>query len=286
MRYSCIAVFLGFAFGMAMGSASAQKIEGPAWDVATGFLYNSNLSNAERSTDVESDFFWQMEGGASWSRAIERDWRLRARAFAGGSVPFEYEAFNQARLGTDLELGYKHGLGPMAPTVRAGLTVERDFFEEDGRSRWFITPGLRARQPLSESAGVELHYRFDTSRAIAPLFDGYGNEGGVTLTWEATDRLSFSAGYRARYGDVVSYAAPPRPDIVGVADVIVPGTTTFNRTLTAYRLEAFTQTAHASVFFALLPELSLAVQYRFQHTTRAAISYDNHLVEFGIKAGF
>jgi hypothetical protein len=44
-----------------MGSGPVFAVERPTFDVSSGFRYNSNLSNADRASDVEDDFFWRAD---------------------------------------------------------------------------------------------------------------------------------------------------------------------------------------------------------------------------------
>ncbi len=267
-------------------ASAAPRVEGPSFDASTGFLYNSNLGNAQRAGDIEDDFFWNAGGGATWSAVVERDWRIAARLFAGTEIPFEYSAFTMARTGADLSVTRKFGLGPSAPRLALAVSFERDFFQDPQMSKWLLVPSARWTQPLAEGWSLEALYRFDARFAESALFSGQGNEGGLTLRWEPEGRWSFSGGYRVRYGDVVSFATPPRPDIVSVSSVVEPGNTIFGRPLTAYRLDALTQAFAAGAAFALTPDISLELTGEFQHTSRSAITYHAFLVQLAAKAAF
>ena len=129
-------------------------------------------------------------------------------------------------------------------------------------------------------------YRFDARFAESKLFSGFGNEGGVVMRWEPEGRWSFSAGYRLRYGDVVSFATPPQPAIKSVSIVVDPGNTIFGRPLTAYRLRALTQTVSAGMAYAVTPDISLELTGEFQHTSRSAITYDAFLAQIAAKFAF
>jgi hypothetical protein len=267
-------------------AGAAARVEGPSFDASTGFLYNSNLGNAQRAGDIEDDFFWNAGGGVTWSVPFARDWRASARLFAGTEIPFEYSAFTMARTGADLRLTRKFGLGARAPRAAAAVSFERDFFQDPQMSRWFLVPSARWTQPLGGAWSLEALYRFDARFADSALFSGQGNEGGLTLRWAPDGRWSFSGGYRVRYGDIVSFATPPRPDIVSVSSVVEPGNTIFGRPLTAYRLDALTQSFAAGAAFALTADISLELTGEFQHTSRSAISYHAVLVQLAAKASF
>ena len=271
---------------LVLGCGPVSAAERPTFDLSSGFRYNSNLSNADKASDVEDDFFWRADAGATWSRQLDRDWRLSGRVFAGTEIPFQYSAFTLARVGADARVTRKFGLGRTAPKATAGLAFERDFFEDEDMTKWLLQPSVRYQHPLGGDWSLELLYRFDASFARSGLFDGTGNEGALTLRWEPEGRWSFFAGYRLRYGDVVSWATPPRPDLVSVASVVEAGNTVFGRPLTAYRLQALSQTPLLGISFALTPDISLELSGEFQHTSRSAITYDAFLAHLGAKAVF
>ena len=258
----------------------------PNFDASTGFLYNSNLSNAQSAGDIEDDFFWKASAGATWHTPAGRDWRLAARLFAGTEIPFEYSAFTMAKTGVGLRATRKFGLGAEAPSASAAVSCERDFFQDPQMSGWLLVPSARWTQSVSESWSVEGIYRFDARFAESKLFSALGNEGGLVVRWEPEGRWSLSAGYRLRYGDVVSFATPPQAAIKSVASVVEPGNTIFGRPLTAYRLSALTQTLSAGASFAVTPDISLELTGEFQHTSRSAIAYDVFLAQLAAKFVF
>jgi hypothetical protein len=257
-----------------------------SFDASTGFSYNSNLSNADRASDVYDDFFWNADGGVSWDASFGRDWRGSAGFFAGVEVPFEYSAFTLARVGVDARMTRKFGLGTDAPRLTIGTSFERDFFQQTEMSKWLLVPSVRWVQPLGEAWSADLLFRFDGNFADSTLFSGYGNEGGLTFRWRPEGRWSFSGGYRLRYGDVVSFATPPRPDILSIASAVDPENTFFGPTLTAYRIQALTQSFVLGASVALTEDVSLETTGELQRTSRSAISYDAFLVRLALKAVF
>lgn len=258
----------------------------PSFDAASGFRYNSNLSNAEDSADVRDDFFWKFAAALSWNKPAGRDWRLAARVFAGTEVPFQYSAFTMAKTGVDLRATRKFGLGVAAPSASAAVSFERDFFQDPQMSMWLLVPSVKWTQKFGEAWSIEGIYRLDARFAESELFSGLGNEGALLIRWEPAGRWSFSAGYRLRYGDVVSFSTPPQPAIKSVSTVVEPGNTIFGQPLTAYRLAALTQSFSAGAAFALTPDLSLELTGEFQHISRSAITYNAYLAQVSAKVAF
>ena len=125
--------------------AAAQSA---SFDAASGFRYNSNLSNAQDSADVRDDFFWKFAAGLAWNKPAGRDWRFAARIFAGTEVPFQYSAFTMAKTGVDLRATRKFGLGAAAPSASAAVSFERDFFQDPQMSMWLLVPSVKFRGGL------------------------------------------------------------------------------------------------------------------------------------------
>jgi len=285
---------------LAVAVIMAAKVCGgavmPGFDVSSGFTYNSNLSNAQAWEDVRDDFFWMTETGATWNWVPGTDWRASVRLFGGLDVPFEYSAFRALRVGTDATLVRKFGLGPDAPRLAVSMRFERDFFEDPQMTRWFLRPVLKYEYTLAADWRAEISYRFDNSYAGSELFSGFGNEAGFFLRWEPEGRWSFFAGYRVRYGDVVSWSSGSGPSYWSwarrnasfreVADVVERGNTVFGRPMTAYRFEALTQSPTAGVSFAVTPDISLQVRGEYRYTSRESINYDVFLVHVGLHAAF
>jgi hypothetical protein len=100
------------------------------------------------------------------------------------------------------------------------------------------------------------------------------------LSFDVTSSLQISLGYAYRYGDVVSYAVPPRPDILRLAseEQIV---TTFGTDplYTAYRLQASTHSVSVSARYFVAKYLSVLVSYEYAATSHDPLEYENHLIE-------
>ena len=86
--------------------------------------------------------------------------------------------------------------------------------------------------------------------------------------------------YTYRDGDVISYAVPPRPDIVQLADES-RSVSTFGDypRYTAYRLEGQTHAVSISAGCVVRKNLSVQVSYEYATTSHDPLRYENHSVE-------
>ena len=92
--------------------------------------------------------------------------------------------------------------------------------------------------------------------------------------------LQIALGYSYRDGDVISYAVPPRPDIVALASERRPiDTFGIDPLYTAYRVRGQTHTVSVSAGYALTKYLSVQVAYQYGSTSHDSLQYENHLVE-------
>ena len=83
----------------------------------TGVVYNSNLSNSDRSADIRDDWAWRSDISASNGLQLTRDLRLNLGADVRGELWDRFGAFNTIGPGASTGLRYRFGLGRQAPWV-------------------------------------------------------------------------------------------------------------------------------------------------------------------------
>ena len=87
-------------------------------------------------------------------------------------------------------------------------------------------------------------------------------------------------GYSYREGNVISYAVPPRPDIVALTSQRRIVTTFGTDPLyTAYRLRGQTNAISVTIGYAMTKYLSVQLAYEYATTSHDPLQYENHLVE-------
>ncbi|MEO8440842.1 MAG: hypothetical protein ABI540_11565 [Spartobacteria bacterium] len=248
-------------------------------DAETGVLYNSNLSNSDRASDEKDDFAWQSDLQLGNGFQLTRDLRLNLAADLREQVWARFDAFNNVAPGGTAGLRHRFGLGRMAPWVLVEDHAAYAFFHDDGRSGFENRFRVRGGFGITERLAVEAAYMFDDFQAKDPFWDLSGNSGSIRLTFDATSSLQVALGYSYREGEVISYALPPRPDIVALASAREPVDSFGTPLYTAYRLRGSTNAVSASVGYTLGKYVSVLVSYEFRHTSSGPLDYENHLVE-------
>ncbi len=97
--------------------------------------------------------------------------------------------------------------------------------------------------------------------------------------------MQIAAGYTYRYGDVNSYAVPPRPDIVRIAEVLGP-INTFDTPYIAYRFPASTHSGSVAISQSLNRFAALQASYEWQFTSHNFLHYTNHVAELAVALSF
>ena len=250
------------------------------FDAETGVFYDSNLSNSDRSADEKSDSAWKGDVRAGFGFQLSRDLRLNLAGDVDGEMWDRFSGFNNIDFGGSTGLRYRFGLGRQAPWILAEDRLAYEFFDEYERDGWSNNFRIRGGIVITDQLSVETGYTFDHFAARDDFWDLKGNSASVRLTFDVISSLQISLGYTYRYGDVISYAVPPRPDILRLASE-EQSVTTFgtNPLYTAYRLQASTHSVSVSAGYAVTKYLSFLVSYEYAATSHDPLEYENHLIE-------
>src|ERR1700760_1563265 len=87
------------------------------FEADSGVVYDNNLSNSDRRSDMQDDWSWQSNVRASNGIQLTRDLRLNFGAEIAGQVWRQFYDFSNVRPGGWLGLRYRFGLGRTAPWV-------------------------------------------------------------------------------------------------------------------------------------------------------------------------
>jgi opacity protein-like surface antigen len=252
------------------------------FDAETGAFYNSNLSRSDRAADEQNDWAWKSDVRAGYGMQLSRDLRLNLAGDVGGEVWDRFDAFNNVDLGASVGLRYRFGLGRQAPWIVAEDRLAHEFFNEDVRNGWANDFRIRGGVAITDRLSIEAGYLFNHFAARDNFFDLEGHGGSIRLTFDVTSSLQIALGYAYRYGDVISYAVPPRPDILAIS-IEREGVTSFgNPPYTAYRLQASTNAFSVSAGYTVTRNISVQVSYEYANTSHDSLKYENHLVEANI----
>src|SRR5947208_12757706 len=186
------------------------------FDAETGGFYDSNLSNSDRASDEKDDWAWKTDVRVGNGFQLSRDLRLNLAADLRGQLWDQYDAFNEIGAGASAGLRYRFGLGRQAPWILLEERIAYDRFHDSELSGWDESVRLRGGIAISERIALEAGYAFENFAAPDNFYDIQGNTALARVIVDLTSSLQVVLGYSYREGNVISYAVPPRPDIVAL----------------------------------------------------------------------
>ena len=252
----------------------------------TGAVYDSNLSNSDRSADVRDDWAWRSDISAGNGFQLMRDLRLNLGADLRGEVWDRFGAFNTIGPGASAGLRYRFGLGRQAPWVLLENRFGYDRFQDTAQSGYDNVLNLQAGIALSDRIALEGGYAFESFVAPDDFYDRQVHRGNVRMVFDVTSSLQVTVGYIYREGDVISYAVPPRPDIARFS-IERENEDEFGQPLrTAYKLLGRTHALSFSVAYQLMKYASVQLGYEYATTVHDPLQYENHLVQANIAVAY
>jgi hypothetical protein len=258
---------------------------GWAPNLSTTATWQSNVTNADVSSDKIGDLQFRADLSSSQRFSLGHDDALIVGARLEADAWLRFDGLNRAALGPTLAWTHKFGLGPFAPVFSLELAGSDVGARESERSGLAGSVALVGRQRLDEATLVAFTYERTRHNARDGLYDRTGAEGALRVTRDLAAEWSLSATARYRRGDVLSYAAPPRNDLVALARDH-DDNTTFGRDFIAYSLEAHTLAAALALSRTLDDATAFTLGYEYRDTTRHPVRYVNHLVSVALTRHF
>jgi hypothetical protein len=249
-------------------------------------LYDSNLSNSDRSADVRDDWAWRSDISAGNGFQLTRDLRMNLGADLRGELWDRFGAFNTIGPGASAGLRYRFGLGRQASWVLLENRFGYDRFQDTAQSGNDNMFNLQAGIALSDRIALEAGYAFESFAAPDDFYDRQVHSGNVRMVFDVTSSLQVTVGYTYREGDVISYAVPPRPDIAGFS-IEREDEDEFGQPLrTAYKLLGRTNAVSFSVAYQVMKYASVQLGYEYATTMHDPLQYENHLVQANIAVAY
>lgn len=280
---------IAFASILAAAGVATLTAQRQDWapNITTAATWQSNATNANRGADILDALQLRSELAAGRRFTPGGSDTLRL----GGQITAEawprYDGLDQLAVGPRVGWTHKFGLGPLAPTLSVDFAGDAVAARESGRGGWtgFATVTLQKR--LDPSWQLALAHERARHDARQTAFDRTGEETSVRADYDWDSRWRFSLCGRHRHGGVLSYATPPRPDLLAAGRVL-GSVTTFDRArpMNAYFLLARTLAGEAAVSLALDDATALHFAYEHRETEKGAIRYVNHLVTAGVTRQF
>lgn len=244
-------------------------------------VWNSNATNANLDSDQIDTLQFKADILASQRYGLGQDDSFHLSGHAAGEWWPRYDGLLGGAIGARLEWRHKFGLGALAPVISIEAAADGTMAREDGRSGASTGVTLSFRKRLNNTTRLTVSHEIARQDARQPAFDREGNESSIELDRDLSDvtRLTFTL--RHRNGDVLSYATPPRPDLVALAPnrVLVE---TWGRPMVAYSIDARTWSARAALTRAVDETTAIVAAYEWRTSKRKTLSYVNHLVSVAL----
>jgi hypothetical protein len=255
-------------------------------EAETGAIYDSNLSNSDRATDVRDDWAWRSHVTAGDAFQLTRDLRLNLAADLRGELWDRFGDFNNIGAGASASMRYRFGLGRQAPWILLEDRAGYDHFQDHAQSGNDNVASLRGGIALSPRLALEANYEFENHVAPDDFYDRQVHRAGARILLDVTSSLQVALGYTYDGGDVISYAVPPRPDIARFA-IEREDEDEFGLPLrTAYKFAARTHALSIAAAYQVMKNASVQLSYEYAVTTRDPIEYEKHLVQAKIALAF
>src|SRR5436190_305022 len=164
------------------------------FDAETGSVYDSNLSNSDRSTDEKDDWAWKTDVRAGNGFQLSRDLRLSLVGDLHGEVWDRFDAFNKIGGGALAALRYRFGLGRMAPWVSLENGTSYDRFKETERSGWDESCRLVGGMAVSDRIALEAGYSFANFAAADDFWDEQSHHANVRAIVDLISALQVAVG--------------------------------------------------------------------------------------------
>jgi hypothetical protein len=278
-RLTCV-LFLAAILPLKGVLAAAAEIS-----AEIGGRFESNVSNSNLASDRLADGFFTARLEAGTSGVWGRDWRWHAHLAGEGEQAFRFTELSQIEGGIRLGAERKFGLGWSAPRLQLDLYSAYRGAGQPGASGARLAPSLGLVWQMVERGGLSIRYVPQWFFAEGAVFYSGAQEGRISGWFDVFPGTRLFLDYSIRYGDVVSYATPPRPDLAAIAEVKEP-TDVFGAERMVYRFDAWTQSVRAGIDQDLTKWMKVRMAYRFEMTQRGSLDYANHIAEIGLRFKF
>lgn len=274
------AAFAATALALPAANVQAQWL----LDVQAERLHDSNLTRAQKSSDILADGAWRLRGSAGRLFEVGERSEVVARAELAMTRYDTYTGVSSDSLGWNAAYRRKLGTGLTAPWVEAGLgaSVEnaRESLRDLTRRRLYFTAGKR----FSERWDGTLSFDYSSSRQrnnfprvlfySDKVFDVTGRLLSLTANYAPSEQWLIGVAADLRRGDVVS-TTRRNPEIFRASNAIAADPA-FGPDFIAYRLSgASTRSVTFIVSRALDLRSSLDASLAMDRTrTRAGLRYD------------
>ena len=271
---------VSLVFAVAMVTAFVRADDWSPNLTATA-AWHSNATLADRSSDQLESLQLNADILAGERYPFGRDDALILTGHLAGDWWPRYNDLTRGAAGGRAEWRHQFGPDPRAPII--ALEGAADFVETRESGRRGVSTGVTAsvRKRFNDVTRATLRHEVSWFDARIGTFDSAASETSLELDRDLTPttRLTFAA--RFRDGDIVTYASGVRPDLADRAPTRIE-LNTFDRLMTAYRIDAATWSGRAALVRALDDSSAIVIAYEYRNTTRGPLRFPNHLLSVAL----
>jgi hypothetical protein len=277
-------------------------------NVSGEYEFNSNLSNAQSSADINSDSNFRMSLSGGKYFQLTDSTGLTMTADLGGTNQIRFNGLNNVSYGLSTSLRHKFRLGDFAPWISIAGSAAYHDFENAPRDGWRYNLSFTMGKRLTDRFSLQLKYRVDvqiadrnynipgltrqTFEEDEPPIPIYGDAFNLTahnvsLTgiFTLTDTLTGYLTYTRREGGITSTIGY-EPEILEYGDAVAVDQA-FGNNRYAYKVDAGTNIVSVGLSYAITGHASFNLDYDWMETTGDYnLEYNNNLAHVSLIYSF
>lgn len=280
MPWKRFILWAGVTLNTSLGATPAS------WQMDAEVSWHDNVTNAERPEDLLSALQWRTELDAGFVRSLRDGHRVEGSAGLRVEKWSRFDGLDFAAPTLSMAWKFKPGLGPYRPVFVAELDGEWRLARESDRGGLGGAGRLSVRQRAGAAWVLLLGHEWQRFDAKGRAFDRTGREWAGRLEWNPGTRWALATEARDRFGDVVSYSRPPRPDLEAIGKPITT-VDTFEQQVPwlAYYFKARTRSL-AIELRRSFGRQGLILRHEYRETLHAGPGYKNQVTTIRYLLGF
>jgi hypothetical protein len=247
------------------------------WSLAAAASANhdNNVGNAQADSDKVQDYaaianlslYDLIPLGGGFGLAVGGD--------LAGEAYDRLHGLNSASINGALALKKKWGLGAFAPWARAQLSLGRERYQDGYRDATLYRASFELGKRVDERWNLWVEYLFERrdaspAPAVVPdrssdAFSQDGNNLAATAAFSLSERISLTAGFLWRHGDVISTSLVPWNYLYVVSTAIAQDPT-FGPDAYAYKLTGTTYGAKLGAEFFVTTHSTIGCGFQYLET--------------------
>jgi hypothetical protein len=201
-----------------LGMGESWAAAGGPWSygVETTVLYDDNISRAQHSPDIESDYVFSASADASYTWGFSELMALTAQGALQDEEYFDFEKLSNTRFGLTGDFRFQTRIGFTAPSYSVFLRVTEADFETDIRDATTTELGFRVTRRLTDIITGTAGFTWSDSSAEGRVFDLERIRYFGNIDYRITNRWSAYATLNYIDGDVFSTATGDDLEILNI----------------------------------------------------------------------